>query len=651
MLIKLILLSCCVIFSDVFELRFDADKNLTPIGNYPDHHQFIHWPEFDSSRCIQVNLDDYTYNWIIERQCPFNDTIGLRFQFGFDSIRLLDTLKQSRNIPLVRYKILQLTSKVPGITPEGSDFMNLWIEKAMDTFRLVYSISVRPYTKRVLCPIKPMTPYNLELLVPLDRDSTAREAFFRVNGKDFILQDVPEDGLKFFTCSARIGNVSTDYLAHGHFYFDNIATGRGWLFSPPRRPRMDGAADVRSLGDTVRFVSPSFRSFLASSSRRATQYQIRLSEGTWDLPLFDSGADSAGRDSLTIPFISRAGAQYLCRVRHVIDNGITSDWSAAVPLAVNTPARFQNRVLDACFAETGSSRKVLELAKERWYDLVIRPCAPADWPQIAFTVFWANSPSYTLGDQRFRGGVFHAKSNYVYNFSMIPRIVLSKQAENRYPSSIITNTLGAYMDARDTSAIFDSAHGLIRCPVRFPAEADTGTWSLRGFSDYGTGQSTSPLFYGTFRLVPASAVVAKKNRLWPLIPIVLIIIIGVFAVARRKRPAPVPGKPTREEEIVRKFTDYVRQNLDRELGADNIETAMGLGYSSIYKMVKKVTGLHIRRYVLNLRMERARDLFENTNFNISEIMGKVGFNDPSYFAKAFKEHTGRTPRDYRKGEP
>ena len=53
-------------------------------------------------------------------------------------------------------------------------------------------------------------------------------------------------------------------------------------------------------------------------------------------------------------------------------------------------------------------------------------------------------------------------------------------------------------------------------------------------------------------------------------------------------------------------------------------------------------------YIHAFRIEKAGILLRNTESSIAEIAESVGFDDFSYFAKVFKQHTGVTPREYRK---
>jgi len=51
-------------------------------------------------------------------------------------------------------------------------------------------------------------------------------------------------------------------------------------------------------------------------------------------------------------------------------------------------------------------------------------------------------------------------------------------------------------------------------------------------------------------------------------------------------------------------------------------------------------------YIQEVRLREAMALFQSTELNISEVVYKVGYNDPRYFSSRFKKFVGSTPSDY-----
>lgn len=77
-----------------------------------------------------------------------------------------------------------------------------------------------------------------------------------------------------------------------------------------------------------------------------------------------------------------------------------------------------------------------------------------------------------------------------------------------------------------------------------------------------------------------------------------------------------------------------------------------LGQAGVQKTVflqsfRRQTGTTPRQYILQLRLEYARDLMMETELPIGEIAERAGFSDPFYFSRCFRKHFGIVPSVYR----
>ena len=66
-------------------------------------------------------------------------------------------------------------------------------------------------------------------------------------------------------------------------------------------------------------------------------------------------------------------------------------------------------------------------------------------------------------------------------------------------------------------------------------------------------------------------------------------------------------------------------------------------------LFSKEMGKTFSEYLEDYRMERARQLLKNTQMKVYEVASAVGYTDPKYFAKVFKQQCGKTPQEYRNG--
>ena len=58
-------------------------------------------------------------------------------------------------------------------------------------------------------------------------------------------------------------------------------------------------------------------------------------------------------------------------------------------------------------------------------------------------------------------------------------------------------------------------------------------------------------------------------------------------------------------------------------------------------------GTTVNRYIIEFRINKAKELLHQKDLKLVEIAEKLGFNDANYFAKTFKKITGITPTQYK----
>jgi AraC-like DNA-binding protein len=74
---------------------------------------------------------------------------------------------------------------------------------------------------------------------------------------------------------------------------------------------------------------------------------------------------------------------------------------------------------------------------------------------------------------------------------------------------------------------------------------------------------------------------------------------------------------------------------------------MNVSKSTLHRKVNQCTGLTPCKLVLSYRIQIAQQLLSNNSLNISEVAYRIGFNDPRYFSRCFKNEVGLSPKEYR----
>ncbi|MFD1775905.1 response regulator [Paenibacillus rhizophilus] len=107
---------------------------------------------------------------------------------------------------------------------------------------------------------------------------------------------------------------------------------------------------------------------------------------------------------------------------------------------------------------------------------------------------------------------------------------------------------------------------------------------------------------------------------------------------------------TSDSRIVREIRDYLDKNYQQEITLQHIADRFFLSRENVSRKFKQVTGENLSDYLTNLRIDKAKELLQNSDMRLSRISELIGYEDEKYFSRVFKKATGQTPREYRKRE-
>ena len=78
-------------------------------------------------------------------------------------------------------------------------------------------------------------------------------------------------------------------------------------------------------------------------------------------------------------------------------------------------------------------------------------------------------------------------------------------------------------------------------------------------------------------------------------------------------------------------------------GTSELAKKLLISESQIYRKIKAITGKSTAIFIRSIRLQYAKKLLQNTDKTVSEVAYDVGFNDPSWFSRAFKDEFGFAP--------
>ncbi|WP_127138782.1 helix-turn-helix domain-containing protein [Flagellimonas oceanensis] len=97
---------------------------------------------------------------------------------------------------------------------------------------------------------------------------------------------------------------------------------------------------------------------------------------------------------------------------------------------------------------------------------------------------------------------------------------------------------------------------------------------------------------------------------------------------------------------IEKAAEIIQDELNRLDNIVSLAKRVELNQNTLQQGFKKLYKVSVNEYIRNYRIEKAKELLENTDMNISEISYKIGINSRSYLSKLFKEKYGVSPKEY-----
>ncbi|MFK0274320.1 helix-turn-helix domain-containing protein [Ensifer sp. NPDC090286] len=97
-----------------------------------------------------------------------------------------------------------------------------------------------------------------------------------------------------------------------------------------------------------------------------------------------------------------------------------------------------------------------------------------------------------------------------------------------------------------------------------------------------------------------------------------------------------------------KIRDLVQSRLDGELTVEELAATCNLSQAAFLRAFRETMGSTPYRWLLQQRIEKAKDLLQFSPTSLSEIAVVCGFSDQSHFTRAFAQAAGATPRQWRR---
>lgn len=108
-----------------------------------------------------------------------------------------------------------------------------------------------------------------------------------------------------------------------------------------------------------------------------------------------------------------------------------------------------------------------------------------------------------------------------------------------------------------------------------------------------------------------------------------------------------PSSPEISDHYGVRVLDYIHSNYTEQMDVDTLAAIALQSRFHFIRSFKSMTGVTPYQYVLQLRVEEAKERLKRSSMTVTDISFSLGFSSPSQFYRIFMKSTGLTPESYR----
>ena len=123
----------------------------------------------------------------------------------------------------------------------------------------------------------------------------------------------------------------------------------------------------------------------------------------------------------------------------------------------------------------------------------------------------------------------------------------------------------------------------------------------------------------------------------------------VALIRTNNTPSAVSSELSLDDLFLQKIHDLVIANLDdADFGYEQVAQQMLLSQSQLFRKVKALTDQSVSVFIRSIRLQKGKELLQESELTVSEIAYQTGFSDPHYFSRTFSKEFGVSPKSMRK---
>lgn len=103
-----------------------------------------------------------------------------------------------------------------------------------------------------------------------------------------------------------------------------------------------------------------------------------------------------------------------------------------------------------------------------------------------------------------------------------------------------------------------------------------------------------------------------------------------------------------DRDKVEHITNYIQEHMKRGLTVEKLAAELFMETKAFAYLFTKIMGVSPKKYLVTATVRKAEELLMDSDRTIGEVAFEVGFEDPLYFSRVFRKHTGYAPSEFRK---
>ena len=210
-------------------------------------------------------------------------------------------------------------------------------------------------------------------------------------------------------------------------------------------------------------------------------------------------------------------------------------------------------------------------------------------------------------------------------------------AEDLNPDLIITDIMMPEMDGYELCSQIRTSDLLCHIPIIVVTARSEDSDRIRGIEEGADAYLQKP-FNPAELLARVNKLIEQRRKLQER-----------FVKMLNHSLGPEDGISEEDRHFLNKLKTIVNDHMNNgNLCVEFLAEQMRMSHSALYRKIRTLTGYSISSYILNMRMEKAKQMLLNTTDSVGDVAMRCGFDDSSYFTRIFRNSFGYTPSQIRK---